>query len=115
MILSASQINDHLIIKILTDVMMDNSKDFYKEFEGIILQNSELKVVSFDFYKVNFMDSSGIGSLIRAASYVKNLHSAVTVFNLNKSLYSVFRLSGLDNIIAIYTYDEFIEIYPELK
>ena len=105
MILSASRINDHLIIKILTDVMMDNSKDFYKEFE----------VVSFDFYKVNFMDSSGIGSLIRAASYVKNLHSAVTVFNLNKSLYSVFRLSGLDNIIAIYTYDEFIEIYPELK
>lgn len=102
--------------------MMDNSKDFYKEFEAIIQQNTDFKVVSFDFYKVsfdfykvNFMDSSGIGSLIRAASYVKNLHSAVTVFNLNKSLYSVFRLSGLDNIIAIYTYDEFIEIYPELK
>ena len=83
--------------------MMDNSKDFYKEFEAIIQQNTEFKVVSFDFYKVNFMDSSGIGSLIRAASYVK------------KSLYSVFRLSGLDNIIAIYTYEEFIEIYPELK
>ena len=115
MILNPSRINDHLIIKILSDVMMDNSKDFYKEFEGIILQNSALKVVSFDFDKVNFMDSSGIGSLIRAASYVKNLHSAVTVFNLNKSLYSVFRLSGLDNIIAIYTFDEFIEIYPELK
>ena len=95
--------------------MMDNSKDFYKEFESIIQMNKDLKVVSFDFYKVNFMDSSGIGSLIRAASYVKNLHSSVTVFNLNKSLYSVFRLSGLDNIIAIYTYEEFIEIYPELK
>jgi anti-anti-sigma factor len=115
MILTPSRTNDHLIIKILSDVMMDNSKDFYKEFEAIIQQNTEFKVVSFDFYKVNFMDSSGIGSLIRAASYVKNLHSAVTVFNLNKSLYSVFRLSGLDNIIAIYTYEEFIEIYPELK
>jgi anti-anti-sigma factor len=95
--------------------MMDNSKDFYKEFEAIIRQNSELKVVSFDFYKVNFMDSSGIGSLIRAASFIKNFHSTVTVFNLNKSLYSVFRLSGLDNIIAIYGYNEFIEIYPEVK
>jgi len=115
MILTSSRINDHLIIKILTDVMMDNSKDFYKEFEKIIFQQNDLRVVSFDFHKVNFMDSSGIGSLIRAASYVKNLHSSVTVFNLNKSLYSVFRLSGLDNIIAIYTYDEFIEIYPELK
>lgn len=94
---------------------MDNSKDFYKEFEGIIQRNSEVKVVSFDFHKVNFMDSSGIGSLIRAASYIKNLHSTVTVFNLNKSLYSVFRLSGLDNIIAIYTYEEFIEIYPDCK
>ena len=98
MILTSSRINDHLIIKILTDVMMDNSKDFYKEFEKIILQHNDLRVVSFDFHKVNFMDSSGIGSLIRAASYIKNLHS-----------------SGLDNIIAIYTYDEFIEIYPELK
>lgn len=115
MILSSTRNNDHLIIKILTDVMMDNSKDFYKEFEAIIQINTNVKVVSFDFYKVNFMDSSGIGSLIRAASYVKNLHSTITVFNLNKSLYSVFRLSGLDNIITIYTYEEFIEIYPECK
>lgn len=115
MILTPSRINDHLIIKILTDVMMDNSKDFFKEFERIFQENQNLKVVSFDFYKVNFMDSSGIGSLIRAASNIKNSHSAVCVYNLNKSLYSVFRLSGLDNIIAIYTNDEFIEIYPELK
>lgn len=95
--------------------MMDNSKDFYKEFEAILHKNSELKVVSFDFHKVNFMDSSGIGSLIRAATYIKNFQCSVTVFNLNKSLYSVFRLSGLDNIIAIYGYNEFIEKYPELK
>lgn len=115
MILSPKRIKDHLIIRIQTDVMMENSKHFYKEFEVIIQQNHELKVVSFDFSKVNFMDSSGIGSLIKATSYLKNIHAAVTVYNLNKSLQSVFRLSGLDNILAIYDTEEFNKLYPDIK
>ncbi len=115
MILSLQTKNDHLILKILTDIMMDNAKDFYKEFEAISKENLKIQYISFDFGKVNFMDSSGIGSLIKSAATVKAFGTIVNVFNLNKSLFSVFKLSGLDNIITMYTNDEFFQKFPELK
>ena len=115
MILSSHNKENHLVIKILKDIMMDNSKDFFKEFELIFNKENTYKVISFDFTKVNFMDSSGIGSLIRAATFISNSGASVAVFNLNKPLYSVFRLSGLDNILNIYTLEEFHKQYPEFK
>ncbi len=115
MILSSKIIESHLVLKIEKDVMMDNAKDFFKEFELIFQNIDPPKFVSFDFSKVNFMDSSGIGSLIKSASIIKKNSSAVNVFNLNKSLLSVFRLSGLDTILSIYSEEEFQTNFPEFN
>lgn len=115
MILSTNLFDSHLVLKIEKDVMMDNAKDFFKEFEIIFQESEPPKNVSFDFARVNFMDSSGIGSLIKSASIVKKNSSSVNVFNLNKSLMSVFRLSGLDSILNIFTFEEFKSNFPDLN
>lgn len=94
---------------------MDNSKNFLVEFERILNNNPGIKVLSFDFGNVQFMDSSGIGSLIRAASIAKSNCHEIVVFNLNKSLYSVFKLSGIHNMMSLLTKSEFNDKYPNIS
>lgn len=93
---------------------MDNSRDFYVELQNL-LDDTSIEKISLNLGEVRYMDSSGIGTVIRTASEQKPSGRMVSVFSLSKSLNSVFKLSGLQNILVIHTKEEFIEKYPEFK
>ncbi|MCG9874912.1 MAG: STAS domain-containing protein [Leptospiraceae bacterium] len=108
--------NDHLLISIMDDIMMDNSREFYIEFERIFVDEKvSVKTLSLNFGEVRFMDSSGIGAIIKCTNKVKEEGINIIVFNLNKTLYSVFRLSGLQNILETLELDTFRDRFPEFK
>lgn len=116
MLVEFIQENDHLLISIMDDIMMDNSREFYIEFERIFVdERVSVKTLSLNFGEVRFMDSSGIGAIIKCTNRVKEEGINIIVFNLNKTLYSVFRLSGLQNILETLELDTFRERFPEFK
>ncbi|GBF49797.1 anti-sigma factor antagonist [Leptospira ryugenii] len=93
---------------------MENSREFYQEFEKA-LEGRTFAKISMDFGSVKFLDSSGIGAVIKASSALHNKGIEIFVTNLNKNLNSVFRLSGLNHILSILTLDEYVSKFPEFK
>ncbi len=113
MILEYIHKGSQIVIKFQHDVMMNNSKAFIREYEEI-LREVKGNLIVFNFQKIQFMDSSGIGALITAASLAKKKDFEVVVIGLNSTLSSVFKLSGLHTIMKIYSVKEFQDKYRDL-
>lgn len=82
------------------DLKMENSPIFYENFTKEA-ENFYGKIIFFDFSKLTFVDSSGIGSLLRVVDYLKGKNSQLFIVGINKSISSVFRLAGLYQIFNI--------------
>jgi stage II sporulation protein AA (anti-sigma F factor antagonist) len=108
--------SDHLLLTIVDDIMMDNSREFFNEFDSIFQeQKNALQSMSINFGEVKFMDSSGIGSIIKCTNKAKEFGINIIVFNMNKTLFSVFRLSGLQHILETMELSVFLDKYPDFK
>ncbi|NLK72992.1 MAG: anti-sigma F factor antagonist [Clostridiales bacterium] len=58
-----------------------------------------IKHLLFDFNKVTFMDSSGIGVIIGRYNKIHDMNGRVGVVNCNKYVDKIFEVSGLYSII----------------
>ncbi|MCB1178257.1 MAG: STAS domain-containing protein [Leptospiraceae bacterium] len=104
---------NQVLLKVIGDILMENSKDFYNGVRDIIDRVDNLNSLCFDFSKVQFMDSSGIGSLIKLTSELKKESCSISMYNLNKNLKAVFQLSGISGIINVKTPDDFQKDFPD--
>lgn len=87
-IIYEEEIDHHSCLKLA--VMADDSiKKFMPE------------VVVFDFEKVSFMDSSGIGMLLGRYRKIIRLGARAEMVNLNNDLRRIFEMSGILKIIPI--------------
>ena len=57
--------------------------------------------VVFDFNKVTFMDSAGIGMLLGRYKLTKLLGGTLEAINVNESVRKIFNMSGIHKIIKI--------------
>ena len=57
--------------------------------------------VIFDFNKVSFMDSAGIGLLIGRYKNDRAIGAKVELKNVNKSIYKILKMSGITRLIPI--------------
>ena len=55
----------------------------------------------FDMTESSFMDSSGIGMMIGRYKLMKRLNGNVEVTGMQDSVYRIFRMSGLNQIIKV--------------
>lgn len=81
------------------DLKMENAPIFYEELSKERDINN--KQVFLDFSKLNFVDSSGIGSLLRISDFLKEKNSKFFIVGINKVMSSVFKLAGLYQIFTI--------------
>lgn len=82
------EIDHHTCLKLAT-LLDDSIKKFMPE------------VLRFDFSKVSFMDSSGIGMLLGRYRKIIRLGGRAEMTNLNKDLKRIFEMSGILKIIPI--------------
>jgi anti-anti-sigma factor len=116
MLLEPVRYGSHLLLSISEDILMDNSREFLTEFEGIYKQeNAQLQNLTFNFGEVRFLDSSGIGAIIKCTNKAKEQGVKINVLNLNKTLQSVFRLSGLQEILTKMELSDFFAQFPEFE
>ena len=77
-----------------------NCREIDQALEEIIRLNGTCVV--FDFSGVSFIDSAGIGTLVRSLSRLKKLGGTLRLAGVKSMVAGVLKLSQLDQIIEIF-------------
>jgi anti-sigma B factor antagonist len=88
--------------------------NFFKETTAP-LSKDPVKTILISFTDLEYIDSSGIGSLILLMNMAKNHGINLIVYNLQDEIKNVFRISYLDKFFTITTSDELQKLYPDFR
>lgn len=102
-----------LILSLETDLKMENSPEAFREYSKELKQSHARVVI--DLSRVRFVDSAGIGTLLKISEGVKKQGGELYLFGMNRALQSVFQLSGIHKFFNIIEGEEGEAIFPELR
>lgn len=91
--------DDYIIVMLTGDLDHHITRELREEIDGLILEKKIFNIV-FDFMRVSFMDSSGIGLLMGRYKKIHPMNGQIYVCNLSISIQRIFKLSGLYNITS---------------
>lgn len=94
------------ILRMVGKFIIEDVSHFEKLFEEISL-NKKTKWIAIDFSTIDFIDSSAIGSLIKALNIAKNSHIEFFLLDLKPSIQNIFKLAYLDHFFAIISSEDF--------
>lgn len=89
-----------LLIKITEEIDHHSTEKIRRKADIEITRYMPRKVV-FDFNKVSFMDSAGIGMIIGRYKIANMLGGVVEMINVKPSIKKIFEMSGVLQIIPI--------------
>jgi anti-anti-sigma factor len=89
------------VIEIIGEVDLYNAKDLKDAIEEF-LKTQQYEIV-IDLSKVPFMDSSGIGTLVTSMYKLKKYHGNLKVTGVSGSVAKVFKLTGMESHLEIFT------------
>jgi anti-sigma B factor antagonist len=96
---------------------LKGSLDIYTslELKNHIEKNIETaKALIIDLEQVNYIDSSGIGTLIKGLNLAKGKNVPFIIANVQPTIEKVFKVAGLLNFFTILTKDEYKSKFPEI-
>ncbi len=79
------------------------------------LVKSPVETILVSFMDLEYVDSSGIGSLILLINTAKNQGINVILYNIQEEIKNVFKISHLDKFFTITTSDEIQKHYPGIS
>ena len=94
---------DKLLIFKITDEIDDFSVQKIRRRADYDIERYMPRKVIFDFNRVTFMDSAGIGLIIGRYKFAKMLGGTVELANLTSSIKKIFEMSGILRLIPITT------------
>lgn len=71
-----------------------------------VLDGQHFDAMVFNFEKVNFIDSSGLGLIVRVFKELRHQEQKMGVVNLSEKVRSVFEMTSLNMIVEIYKNEE---------
>ena len=89
-----------LLIKLTEEIDHHTTEKIRRIADYEIERHIPRKVV-FDFDKVSFMDSAGIGLVLGRYKNASMLGAKVDLINVNKSVYKILKMSGIVKLIQI--------------
>ena len=95
---------DRRIVRITGKITFEHCPLLQSRLDGVLEQ--EVREVVVDFGGVPFMDSSGIGEILRLYKLVRDLHGEVVLINPNQKLRSLF---------AMYRFEKFMKIRDSVE
>lgn len=98
--LSTREVEGGVIVAIQGDVDLYSSPDFRKVI--ISLTDKKVKNILIDLGRVNYMDSSGVATLVEGLQQVGKYKGKLKLFGLDSAVKEVFELSRLDKVFDIY-------------
>ena len=89
-----------LLVEITEEIDHHTTEKIRRDLDNDITRYMPRKVI-FDFNKVSFMDSAGIGMIIGRYKMVNMLGGTVQMKNVKQSIRKIFEMSGVVRIIPI--------------
>jgi stage II sporulation protein AA (anti-sigma F factor antagonist) len=90
-----------LIVGIIGELDHHSTEYIRQRVDGEIIKSTTKNIV-FDFSKVNFMDSSGIGMILGRYKNVESLHGKTAIINANSQIRRIFEMSGILRVVPIH-------------
>ena len=100
---------DLIIVRISGRFNIEEVINFEKAVNEVIEQSP--KALSLDMSELKYIDSSGIGSLIKAMNIAKNKNIDLVITDLDKEIMHIFKLAYLDRFFTISTQEEIFKKY----
>ncbi len=100
---------DAVIIDVSGSLDIYTATDFKTFLQSNI--NAQTSKIIVNMEKLNYIDSSGIGMLIKSLNYVKEWNGQLQLANLRDSLQKIFKVAGLTAYFQFITEKEFKEKY----
>jgi stage II sporulation protein AA (anti-sigma F factor antagonist) len=87
-------------VEFLNHVDASNSKNIENYIDNLII-NKKVKNLKFDFKKVRYIDSSGIGVLIVCKKKLELLGGGLSLIHVNDQVQNLFSTLHIDQILEI--------------
>ena len=104
--------NKTIIIQISGEIDHHSAAGIRNHTESALLELGGKNII-YDFQKVTFMDSSGIGMLIGRYKQLETIGGRIAIVNINDTIAEMFHLSGLKVIIPVFDSTEAAVNYTE--
>ena len=102
--LSTEKIGDITVVGVLTEILdAGNTDEFKTGFASII---EESKKIVLELSRVNFIDSSGCGSLLSCYRQTKNLGGDLKICGVQETVRTLFELVRIDRVIDVFASKE---------
>ncbi|EMY61056.1 STAS domain-containing protein [Leptospira terpstrae] len=88
---------------------IESTEEFESIFAKLIEPNPS--IVSIDMSRLDYIDSSGIGSLIKSLNSLKNKKGKLILVGMKPMIQNVFKLAKLDMFFEIMTASDFQSKY----
>lgn len=98
------------VIELIGRFDVTEAPRFEGTFKDLVMDKP--KNVAFDFTGVEYIDSSGIGALIKAFNIVRTNNGEMILFALRTPVLAVFKVAQLDTFFNILTKEDFERKYP---
>lgn len=85
-----------------------------ESFETELEKCAGARWIILDLSAMKYIDSSGIGSLIKAVNLAKNEKREILLHSIDPAIMNVFRLAYLDKFFSIRTREELSELFPDV-
>ncbi len=89
-----------LLVEITEEIDHHTTEKMRRKIDDDITRYMPRKVI-FDFNKVSFMDSAGIGMIIGRYKMVNMIGGVVQMKNVKQSIRKIFQMSGVEKLIPI--------------
>ncbi len=89
-----------VLVRVSGEIDHHTAEQIRKNTEKEIRRSNAINV-AFDFGRVTFMDSSGIGMIIGRYKTVQSLGGKVIVFDAGEGIKRILKMSGLNSLIII--------------
>lgn len=96
--------NDFIVIELDGRFNIEEISHFETTIKKYI--NNKTKTIAINLSKLRYIDSSGIGSLIKSANLSKNENIEFIFVDVSPEVLNIFRLAYLDKFFTILTNDE---------
>lgn len=90
---------DHYLIELIGDLDIYNNKKFKEKLADIYEELDKDIVV--DCTKLEYIDSTGLGSFISLLKLTRDEEKEITVKNLKKNIKKVFKITDLDKLFNL--------------
>lgn len=91
---------NHLIVRVSGRIGGESSLEFYRQTKEIVSANPDHNII-LDFKNVDFIDSSGLGSLVAINSHLMKHKRSLTICAVPDNLYGLLKITNLFSILKI--------------